>query len=595
LTASTKSHIPDKVKDFVKSCRAAFTFFAEKCLKVKDHNTAQIVPFTLNKPQRILHAIAEKQKAERGFVRIILDKARRFGGSTYIEGRFYWLTSLWRNKDTFIIGHEEESTKTLYRMAQIFHEMNPIAPATKKSNAQELLFDKEGNGLKSQYRLATARNLDAGRSQGVHNLHISEEAYWPDGAERLLSSLLSCVPMPGSGVATEVFRESTANGFGNTFQEDVFKSYAEGKYPYYQENGVPYAWGSPSTDWILVFIPWFAYDKYEMKFDNEIQRREFRLSVDRKVLNTDTMSWEDSEARKLETQFSLSLKQLHWRQWTIDNTCRGSIDMFHQEFPSTVIESFLTSGSNVYSKELCDLVEAACKPPILIGDLVERLSEVKIRPNPHGKFQLWHKPQKDGLYFLTVDSAGGIKPSHELTNKEPDPSCIDVYDRETGVQMAQWHGHIDYGEIHRVVEMVGNLFNRALAVVELNNHGYTVVKDLDRVRYPLYEAKEGEPGWITNRVTKVRMVDSLREAAKDGALQIRCRETVAEMRTFIETKSGAFGAASGCHDERVDTAGIAAEVIGTLPHREEKKESVGFHSWANRNKTQYETHRVMRT
>lgn len=575
--------IPDKVVLFAKSCRAAFVYFAEHCLKVKDHNSSLIVPFILNKPQRILHAIAEKQKAEKGFVRILLDKARRFGGSTYIEGRFYWLTSLWKNKDTFIIGHEEESTKTLYRMAQIFHEMNPIAPATKKSNAQELLFDKDGNGLKSQYRLATARNLDAGRSQGIHNLHISEEAYWPDGAERLLSSLLSCVPMPGSGVETEVFRESTANGFGNTFQEDVFKSFAEGKYPYYQEDDITYAWTAPNTDWVLVFIPWFAHDKYSMGFDTEVQQNDFQRLVDMKVLNRDTMQWEDSEPKKLQKQFHLTLDQLHWRQWTIDNTCRGSVDMFHQEFPSTVIESFLTSGSNVYSKELCDMLEESCKPPILVGDLVERLSEIKIRPNPNGKFQLWHKPKKDRTYFMTVDSAGGIKPSHEVAKKEPDPSCVDVWDRETGVQMAQWHGHIDYGEIHRVVEMVGQLFNRALAVVELNNHGYTVVKDLQRIKYPMYEAKPDEPGWITNRVNKVRMVDGLKEVAKDGSLQIRCRETVAEMRTFIEKKSGEFGAASGCHDERVDTAGIASEVISTLPHRnEEKDKGFAFSNWSAR-------------
>ncbi len=572
---------PKQDIEFIKACRAAFTVFAEKCLQIKDHNTASIVPFVLNKPQRILHAIAEKQKASRGFVRILLDKARRFGGSTYIEGRYYWLTSLWRNRDTFIIGHEEESTKTLYRMAQIFHEMNPIAPATKKSNAQELVFDKETNGLKSQYRLATARNLDAGRSQGVHNLHISEEAYWPEGAERLLSSLLSCVPMPGSGVETEVFRESTANGFGNTFQEDVFKSYAEGKHPYYQEDGITYAWFAPNTDWILVFIPWFSHDKYEMQFENAVQREDFQRGINRKVLNIDTMTWEDSEAKKLQTNFNLTLEQLHWRQWTIDNTCRGSVNMFHQEFPSTVVESFLSAGSNVYSAELCDLLEAACTAPMLIGDLVERLSEIKVRPNPYGKFQLWDKPKKDRLYFLTVDTAGGIKPSHEISKKEPDPSCIDVWGRETGVQMAQWHGHIDYGEIGRVVEMVGNLFNRALAVVELNNHGYTVVKDLQRMKYPLYESKPGEPGWITNRVNKVRMVDGLREVAKDGSLQIRCKETVTEMRTFVEKKSGEFGAASGCHDERVDTAGIAAEVISTLPHHdsENKKEVFAFTNW----------------
>jgi hypothetical protein len=569
-----------------------FEHFANDCESVRDHTTKKILPFIFNRPQKILHAIVEKQRTEMGYVRVILDKARRFGGSTYIEGRAYWKTSLNFNVNAFICAHEEDSTDTLFEMARLFHERNPLKPTHKYSSKKELVFDTPtGQGLKSEYSLACAKTTSAGRSQGIHFLHGSEVAFWPDNADELLDGLLSCISDPTD---TEVYLESTGNGFGNRFQRDVFAAYAEGRYVYYEENGVPYAWKNPSDDWVLVFIPWFAHEIYTRDFSNATQKKDFVREIERKVLNIDTMAWEDSEAKRLQERFSLSLEQLHWRHWTIANAFKGRIDKFRVEFPSTVDESFLSSGSNVYSKELCDLLEAACKPPILVGDLVERLSEIKIRPNPHGKFQLWHKPQKDGLYFLTVDSAGGIKPSHELTNKEPDPSCIDVYDRDTGIQMAQWHGHIDYGEIHRIVEMVGTLFNRALAVVELNNHGYTVVKDLDRIRYPLYEAKEGEPGWITSRITKVRMVDSLRESAKDGALQIRCKETVAEMRTFIENKSGSFGAASGCHDERVDTAGIAAEVIGTLPHREEKKESVGFHSWANRNKTQYETHREMR-
>ena len=66
---------------------------ARDCLKIKDHQTAKILPLIYNRGQKILHNIAEKQKADKGLVRIVLLKSRRFGGSTYVEGRFYSLTS----------------------------------------------------------------------------------------------------------------------------------------------------------------------------------------------------------------------------------------------------------------------------------------------------------------------------------------------------------------------------------------------------------------------------------------------------------------------------------------------------------------------
>jgi len=504
-------------------------------------------------------------KAAMGYIRIMLLKSRRFGGSTYIEGRYYWKSSLNFNRNTFIVGHEEDSTSTLYAMATLMQEMNPVSPQTRKSNAQELIFDtNDGKGLKSQYRLATARNIHAGKSQGIHYLHASEEAMWVKGGE-LLSGLLQCVPDPPS--ESEIYRESTAQGYGNSFQEDVFKSYSEGLYPYYGENGITYAWYNPETDYVLVFIPWFVHERYMRKFASEKEKQGFIERLNAKVFNKDKMVWEDSEAKRLQEKFNLSLEQLYWREWAIENKCRGSLEIFHQEYPSTVEEAFLSKGTNVFPKDLCDDLELLCKEPIGIGDVVERMGKSKIKPNPHGHFSLWEKPKEDETYFLTVDSAGGIKDVDKQDKVEPDPSCIDVWKRGTGRQVAQWHGHIDYDLIADLVELIGNMFNRGKACVELLNHGYTVVADLQRKHYPLYETRDGDPGWKTTKKTKPQMVDGLYCMARDGDLQILSKQTISEMRTFVE-EDGKFNAASGCHDERVDTAGMASQMMRLLPYHE---------------------------
>ena len=241
------------IKTTIESYLDDYEIYAADCLKIKDQYSKLLCPLIFNRGQGILHNIAERQKKKKGFVRILFLKSRRFGGSTYVEGRFYWLASLNYFRNVFIVAHEIESTNTLFEMSKLMQQKNPLSPKIIKCNDKALKFDdKEGNGLKSEFRLATADNVDAGKSQGIHYLHCSEEAMWRHGKE-LLAGLLPCIPKPPA--ESEIFRESTANGYGDSFQEDVFKTYAEGRYPYYQDETGTYAWSHPDTDWILVFIP----------------------------------------------------------------------------------------------------------------------------------------------------------------------------------------------------------------------------------------------------------------------------------------------------------------------------------------------------
>lgn len=577
--------------EVIKRYRDNFTEYASKCLCVRDHNSARIVPFNLRRPQQILHNVAEKQKAAIGRVRIINLKARRYGGSTYVEGRFYWRTSLNSNRNAFIIAHEEEATNTLFRMAQLFHEQNklgPAKPSTRATNAKELIFDKpNGRGLKSEYKVATARNVHAGKSQGIHYLHVSEEGQWVGDPDELLTSLFACVPKDGA-VDTEIFRESTAQGFGNTFQEDVFATYAEGAYPYYEEDGIIYAWSNPSTEWVLVFIPWFVVEGYTMDFETPEQRDLFEKKIQERVFDKIEMKWVESEASKLQRKFGLTIEQLHWRQWMIDNDCRGSVDKFRQNYPATVEEAFLSTGSNVYPKDLCDTLMDSCREPIIVGDLFEEAGSVRVKRNKHGKFSVWERPVKETRYFMCVDSGGGKNERQTREKKDPDPSCIDVYDLRSGKQVAQWHGHVEYDLIADITEMIGRFYNRAIACVELMNHGFTVVADLKRKSYPMYEWKTGEPGWSTNLKTKPVMVDDLYRFSRDGMIHIMSQQTVSEMRTFIE-ENGKYNAASGCHDERVDTAAMATQMFQLLPSQARvedakagKNKFYGFNNIASR-------------
>lgn len=62
-------------------CRHDFEFWAFSCVTIKYKNTWQDRPFILNGPQQRLLAILEKDRLDNAPLRLILLKARQWGGS----------------------------------------------------------------------------------------------------------------------------------------------------------------------------------------------------------------------------------------------------------------------------------------------------------------------------------------------------------------------------------------------------------------------------------------------------------------------------------------------------------------------------------
>jgi hypothetical protein len=87
------------------------------------------------------------------------------------------------------------------------------------------------------------------------------------------------------------------------------------------------------------------------------------------------------------------------------------------------------------------------------------------------------------------------------------------------------------------------------------------------------------------------MIDALYQDSRDGAIQVQCKETVAEMRTYIE-ENGEYGAESGCKDDRVMTAAMASEMMRLLPRRrrqvERKKDRPGISNFEARRRKKYD-------
>ena len=204
------------IKNIISNYKQDLELFAKHALYVRDHNTSNLMTLNFRPGQKIMDDVAKKRMKEKGYLRVLLLKNRRFGGSTYIASRGYHHVTFNFNKNAFIIGHETDSTDTLYKMVQLFQEKNKIAPAVKTSNAKELIFDTtEKNaapGLKSEYKLATAKNVEAGRSQGIHFLHacLHQDALivLADGSTKKIEDIeLGDLVVTGSGQVASVSKK----------------------------------------------------------------------------------------------------------------------------------------------------------------------------------------------------------------------------------------------------------------------------------------------------------------------------------------------------------------------------------------------------
>lgn len=281
--------------------RANFGLWSKSCVKVLDKKS-NLVPFVMNPAQELIHAQLEKQKAEKGWVRALILKARRQGCSTYVQVRFYHQTTLWPFISTYIFSHEQTASDALFEIVERIQDNNPLAPEVDSANAKQLSFEK----IKSSYRIATAGSKGTGRGQSNHLYLGSESAHWPNAAEHFAASVQT-VPLEEG---TEVVLETTANGPTGEF----YKRWQEAE--------------AGQGDYIAIFIPWFVSPEYARTPPVDFE------------LSNEPVDGDFSE-QEYAQMFGLSNEQMYWRRNKILEL--GSLRKFKQEYPATANEAFVSS------------------------------------------------------------------------------------------------------------------------------------------------------------------------------------------------------------------------------------------------------------
>ena len=501
--------------------------YIESCLKIRTKSGA-VIPFRLNAAQRKLYDVARRQQEAGRPVRIIILKARQLGFSTLTEGLIFHACATRPNTNALIVTHREDATANLFRMSKLFYDElpEPVKPMLRTSNAQELVFENptrsakekaQRPGLRSRLRCATAGGRGIGRSDTLQCVHLSEYAFWPEGADgkaATLTGILQAVPsMPG----TMVVIESTANGYED-FKERWDAAIAG------------------ENDFEAVFFAWFENPEYTME----------------PVPGTE---WTPEE-EELRARYDLTDGQLQWRRWCIANNCGGDLDMFRQEYPGNPDEAFLHSGTGVFDNEQVILRKETAPEPIRRGDFdIGERDGAEWQENPNGAVKIWKEPIEGHPYVIGGDTAG----------EGSDWFTAFVIDNATGEQAAALRRQYSEPEYVRQIYALGMYYNRAMIGLETNFSTYPVMK-LQELGYPNQYAREREDtytrqvkksyGFRTDRQTRPRAIAGLVEVFSAHPRWFMDAELLGEMLTFCYNEDHRPEALAGKHDDLVMAAAI---------------------------------------
>lgn len=510
--------------------------YIENYIKIRDKKN-NIVPLVLNEPQLKYYNVIKEMHQARKPIRIIILKARQMGFSTETEAIIFKNVVTHHNYNAGIVAHKEDSTTNLFNMSKRMLEYLPedIRPEQKKSNAKELVFNNDqGTGLDSRIKCMTAGGKGIGRSDTFTALHLSELAFWEGDKKATMTGLLQAVPNTPDSM---IIIESTANG-----------------YEYFKEMWDRAVAGE--SDFYPLFIGWNELKEYSMPYTG------FDLT---------------QEERELKGKYNLTLDQLTWRRWCIQNNCSGDINQFKQEYPICPEEAFLSTGNCYFNKENIISRINTAPEPLVRGKFTCYYDGIRIRnqkflEQDDGNIKIYEYPQKRVPYVLGGDTAG----------EGSDFFTAHVINNITGKQVAVLKQQYNEIEYVKQVYCLGMFYNCALIGLENNFSTYPTQK-LAELNYPNQFVRKKEDqynnkfeksfGFKTTSITRPYILGLLQEIVYDNIDAIQDKETLREMLTFIVNDKGRAEAEEGYHDDLVMALAISYYIRGQQDYKKNERES----------------------
>ena len=578
------------IEKFVRlRCRHDFAFWAAVYVWIKNKGGGEDVLFRLTRPQRRSVERLEQLRLADKPIRLILLKARQWGGSTTSQIYMAWLQLCHKvGLNSLIIAHQTSGSDEirdmfnrmldsypvgmLYRMGAAY---NPAEPKLVGVGMSGLIHSVPQRNCK--IKIGTAKNPDSCRGGDYNLVHCSEVGVWEATEKKTPEQI---VRSACSGVLykpyTMIVYESTANGTGNFFELE----YSAAK--------------KGESQFESMFVSWFDIDQYSLEFESEQKRIEFALGLWNGRLRDSASSDREEPGKYLYWLWEIgaTLEAINW--YVIERAKYHDHGDIASEYPSDDIEAFVHSGARVFDKYNVDKLRKSCKPPKYIGDVYadkdtgkNAFRNIRFAKDAQGELWIWSMPEIDpdeivtDRYLAVVDIGG--------RSNKADWSVITVFDRlfmaEGGkpVVVAQWYGHIDIDLLAWKAGQIAAFYDDALLVIESNtlethdkerqvdgDQSQFVLNQLGGVYPNLYARSspedsiiEGKPvkyGFHTNINTKPMIVSTLVKVVRESSYIERDSRCLDEYITYEKKQNGSFGAIKGKHDDLLMTRAIGLHI-----------------------------------
>lgn len=563
--------------------RYDFAFWAAFYVFIKQKGGGEDVLFRLNRPQRRLVERLEKKRLAWKPIRLVLLKARQWGGSTCIQIYMAWLQMVHRvGLNSLIVAHQGTASDEIQDMFDRMVKEYPLHMLHKlgeEYNEKEPKFVGVGHSgsihrvpqRNCKIKIGTAERPDSARGGDYNLVHCSEVGLWKKTEGKTPEAI---VRSACSGVLlkpyTMIVYESTANGTGNFFQRE-YDAAKRGQ-----------------SQFEALFISWHEIEQYSEPLEVSAYAFAKELFINRE--NTNAMSNREESGQYLWWLWEqgATLEAINWYiQERKKYTDHGDMAA---EYPSDDVEAFVHSGEMVFDKYKVEKFKAECRAPKYVGDVYakglegkEALQEIKFVVDHQGRFWVWELPEIDpderitDRYLIVVDIGG--------RSRKADWSVITVFDRaymmdhEPPVVVAQWYGHIDMDLLAWEAARIAAFYDNGLLVIESNTletHDKDRSVDGDQASYILGQIKDyydnlyvrnkpadatgdGEQsmyGFHTNVKTKREIISTLIKVVREKLYIERDARVLDEYLTYERKQNGAYGAVTGKHDDLLMTRAI---------------------------------------
>ena len=235
-----------------------FEFWAIIFVLITPKMGGEKIPFRLNFPQRsILLPALEKMRLANLPIRIILLKARQWGGSTLVQIYMAWIQLVHKkNWNSVICAHLRTSSQNIKGMfSNIIEQYPPWLVGASQTlefspyeHSQSTFYIKE---REIKVVIGSSQTPDSVRGENISMAHCSEVAFYvstPNNTpEQLIRSVCGGIlPLP----YTVIVYESTANGTGDFFHKEWLRAKKK------------------ASDKVPVFVAWFDVEIYQKEVED---------------------------------------------------------------------------------------------------------------------------------------------------------------------------------------------------------------------------------------------------------------------------------------------------------------------------------------